>query len=57
MRALEEWIMVHPYLFRVVGSVILFWVLWIPFGNKLMHGAEVLVNTTQEAWKAIFQKK
>lgn len=57
MRALEEWILLHPYLIRIFGTVILFWVLWIPFGNKLIHGAEVLVNIAQEAWKAIFQKK
>ena len=57
MIALEEWILIHPYLFRIMGSVILFWILWIPFGNKLILGAKVLVNTAQEAWNIIFQKK
>ncbi len=45
---MEQWIYEHPYLFRILGSVILFWILWIPFGNRLIRAMEELVKNVKD---------
>jgi len=48
MLPLDRLIVEYPYLFRILGSVILFWILWIPFGNRLILATEELVKTMKD---------
>lgn len=55
MLPFDQFIYNHPYLFRIIGTIIFFWIIWIPFGKRLIQAAGKLTEYAKENWKN-FQK-
>ncbi len=54
MLPIDQFIYDHPYLFHLIGTVILFWIIWIPFGKRLIEGMRKLTEYVKESWKNLF---
>lgn len=51
MLPMDQLIYNHPYLFRIIGTVILFWIIWIPFGERSIRGLRKLTEYVKDSWK------
>ncbi|WP_304509825.1 hypothetical protein [Anaerotignum sp.] len=49
MLPMDQIIYNHPYLFHILGPSVLFWIIWIPFGKRLIQAAEKLTEYVKDS--------